>query len=52
MRSSLAIVEAMKIEHTLTAPIEGTIVKIAVTADAQVAEGARVTPVEAASAQA
>ena len=37
----LAIIEAMKMEHTLHAPIEGTVAEIAVTADAQVAEGAK-----------
>jgi 3-methylcrotonyl-CoA carboxylase alpha subunit len=38
----LAIIEAMKMEHTLVAPIDGVIAEIAVTADAQVAEGAKV----------
>ena len=38
----LAIIEAMKMEHTLTAPIDGTVTEIAVTADAQVAEDAKV----------
>jgi 3-methylcrotonyl-CoA carboxylase alpha subunit len=38
----LAIIEAMKMEHTLVAPIEGTVAEIAVAQDAQVAEGARV----------
>ncbi len=38
----LAILEAMKMEHTLTAPIDGTLTEIAVTADAQVAEDAKV----------
>jgi 3-methylcrotonyl-CoA carboxylase alpha subunit len=47
----LAIIEAMKMEHTLMAPIEGTVAEIAVTADAQVAEGAKVMLIEAASAQ-
>ena len=38
----LAIVEAMKMEHTLVAPIDGTVAEIAVAPDAQVAEGAKV----------
>ena len=38
----LAIIEAMKMEHTLTAPIDGTVAEIAVAADAQVAEDAKV----------
>ena len=42
----LAIIEAMKMEHTLTAPIDGTVAEIAVAADAQVAEGAKVMVIE------
>ena len=42
----LAIIEAMKMEHTLTAPIDGTVAEIAVAADAQVAEGAKVMTIE------
>jgi 3-methylcrotonyl-CoA carboxylase alpha subunit len=38
----LAIIEAMKMEHTLTAPIDGTVGEIAVAAEAQVAEGAKI----------
>jgi 3-methylcrotonyl-CoA carboxylase alpha subunit len=38
----LAIIEAMKMEHTLTAPIDGVVAEIAVAPDAQVAEGAKV----------
>jgi len=38
----LAIVEAMKMEHTLTSPVDGVVEEIAVTPDAQVAEGARI----------
>ena len=38
----LAIIEAMKMEHTLHAPIDGTVAEIAVAPDAQVAEGAKV----------
>ena len=42
----LAIIEAMKMEHTLTAPIDGTVAEIAVVAEAQVAEGAKVMAIE------
>ena len=42
----LAIIEAMKMEHTLHAPIDGTIAEIAVAQDAQVAEGAKVMVIE------
>jgi len=42
----LAIIEAMKMEHTLTAPIDGTVAEIAVVADAQVAEDAKVMVIE------
>ena len=42
----LAIIEAMKMEHTLVAPIDGVIAEIAVTRDAQVTEGAKVMVVE------
>jgi len=38
----LAVVEAMKMEHTLTAPIDGVVAEIAVAADTQVTEGARI----------
>ena len=38
----LAIIEAMKMEHTLHAPIDGTVAEIAVSRNAQVAEGAKV----------
>ena len=37
----LAIVEAMKMEHTLHAPLDGRVAEIAVSKDAQVAEGAK-----------
>ena len=36
-------------EHTLTAPIDGTVSEIAVAKDAQVAEGAKVLVVEPAA---
>ena len=44
----LAIVEAMKMEHTLVAPMDGIVAEIAVAVDAQVAEGAKVMVIEAA----
>jgi 3-methylcrotonyl-CoA carboxylase alpha subunit len=44
----LAIIEAMKMEHTLTAPIDGTVTEIAVAANGQVAEGAKVMLIQAA----
>jgi 3-methylcrotonyl-CoA carboxylase alpha subunit len=43
----VAIVEAMKMEHTLVAPIDGVVAEIAVAANAQVAEGAKVLVIEA-----
>jgi 3-methylcrotonyl-CoA carboxylase alpha subunit len=46
----LAIIEAMKMEHTLVAPIEGTVAEIATAKDAQVAEGAKVMVIEVAPA--
>ncbi len=45
----LAIIEAMKMEHTLVAPIDGTVAEIAVAHDAQVAEGAKVLRIEPSS---
>ena len=45
----LAIIEAMKMEHTLTATVDGTVAEIAVTVGVQIAEGAKVmmiTPAE------
>jgi 3-methylcrotonyl-CoA carboxylase alpha subunit len=42
----LAVIEAMKMEHTLTAPCAGRVVKIAVAAQSQVAEGAVVMMIE------
>ena len=38
----LAIIEAMKMEHTLVAPMDGTVAEIAVAKDAQVGEGVKV----------
>ena len=42
----LAIIEAMKMEHTLVAPLDGIVAEIAVAVDAQVAEGAKVMAIE------
>jgi 3-methylcrotonyl-CoA carboxylase alpha subunit len=42
----LAIIEAMKMEHTLHAPIDGVVAEIAVAKDAQVAEGVKVLVIE------
>ena len=41
----VAIIEAMKMEHTLVAPVGGTVADIAVGGGAQVAEGAKVMSV-------
>jgi 3-methylcrotonyl-CoA carboxylase alpha subunit len=38
----VAIIEAMKMEHTLVAPVDGTVADIAVGRGAQVAEGAKI----------
>ncbi len=46
----LAIIEAMKMEHTLVAPIDGTVAEIAAAPDAQVAEGAKVMVIQAGNA--
>jgi len=46
----VAIIEAMKMEHTLHAPVDGVVSEVAVMQDAQVAEGAKVLVIEPASA--
>jgi len=38
----VAIIEAMKMEHTLTATVDGTVADIAASVGAQIAEGAKV----------
>ena len=38
----VAIIEAMKMEHTLVAPFDGTVAEIVAGIEAQVGEGARV----------
>lgn len=45
----VAIIEAMKMEHTLVAPIAGVVAEIAVAQDAQVAEGAKIMLIEQAA---
>ncbi len=45
----VAVLEAMKMEHTLTAPGDGVVSDIAVSAGAQIAEGARLMTVVAES---
>ena len=47
----LAIIEAMKMEHTLTASIDGTVAEIAATVGTQVAEGAKVMVIVPADGQ-
>ncbi|MGI8527427.1 MAG: biotin carboxylase N-terminal domain-containing protein [Pseudolabrys sp.] len=42
----LAIIEAMKMEHTLAAPADGVVAEIAAAANAQVAEGAKLMSIE------
>ena len=46
----VAIIEAMKMEHTLTAPIEGTVTELAAVANSQVAEGAKLMVIKGESA--
>ncbi|MBV8792550.1 MAG: ATP-grasp domain-containing protein [Pseudolabrys sp.] len=45
----VAIIEAMKMEHTLTAPVDGEVVDISATPLAQVAEGAKLLQIKAAN---
>jgi 3-methylcrotonyl-CoA carboxylase alpha subunit len=46
----VAIIEAMKMEHSLTAPMDGVVAEITASADAQVAEGARIMTIAPAAA--
>ncbi|PTM57409.1 acetyl/propionyl/methylcrotonyl-CoA carboxylase subunit alpha [Phreatobacter oligotrophus] len=48
----VAVIEAMKMEHTLLAPSDGVVTSVSVTAGEQVAEGAPVAAIEAAQDQA
>ena len=45
----VAIIEAMKMEHTLVAPLDGIVAEITVDQDAQVAEGTKIMRIEPAS---
>jgi 3-methylcrotonyl-CoA carboxylase alpha subunit len=38
----VVIIEAMKMEHTVVAPIDGTVADVLVAKDSQIAEGAKV----------
>jgi len=42
----IAIIEAMKMEHSLVAPVDGRVHEIAVAAGNQIAEGATVVVLE------
>jgi 3-methylcrotonyl-CoA carboxylase alpha subunit len=44
----VALLEAMKMEHALTAPIDGKVAEIAASVGSQIAEGAKVMVIEAA----
>ncbi|QCK87725.1 acetyl/propionyl/methylcrotonyl-CoA carboxylase subunit alpha [Phreatobacter aquaticus] len=48
----IAVIEAMKMEHTLVASSDGTVTSVTVLAGEQVAEGAPVATIEAAAAEA
>jgi 3-methylcrotonyl-CoA carboxylase alpha subunit len=43
----VAVMEAMKMEHSLVAPVDGTVAEVAVAAGASVAAGAAVMRIEA-----
>jgi 3-methylcrotonyl-CoA carboxylase alpha subunit len=47
----IAIIEAMKMEHTLTAPFDGTVAEIAVAKDNQVAQGGKIMTIDPAGGQ-
>jgi 3-methylcrotonyl-CoA carboxylase alpha subunit len=47
----LAVIEAMKMEHTLRAPFAGTVRQVAVAAGAQVVEGAEIMVIERSETQ-
>jgi 3-methylcrotonyl-CoA carboxylase alpha subunit len=42
----VAVIEAMKMEHTLVAPLDGTVAEITVAIDEQVPEGAKIMLIE------
>jgi 3-methylcrotonyl-CoA carboxylase alpha subunit len=43
----VAVIEAMKMEHTLRAPFDGVVTEISVEAGTQVVEGAEIMVIEA-----
>ena len=45
----VAVIEAMKMEHTVVAPIDGTVADILVTKNSQIAEGATILAITPAS---
>jgi 3-methylcrotonyl-CoA carboxylase alpha subunit len=47
----IAVIEAMKMEHTLTAPFDGVVAEIAVDKDSQVAQGAKLIAIKQAGGQ-
>jgi len=47
----LAVVEAMKMEHTLRAPFAGVVATVAVGAGTQVVEGAQIMVIERSAAE-
>jgi 3-methylcrotonyl-CoA carboxylase alpha subunit len=47
----VAIIEAMKMEHTLTAPIDGTVTELMAVANNQVAEGAKLMVIKGADTE-
>ncbi len=48
----IAVIEAMKMEHTLTAPFDGVVAEIAAAKDSQVAQGAKLMAIDRAGGQA
>jgi 3-methylcrotonyl-CoA carboxylase alpha subunit len=47
----IAVIEAMKMEHTLTAPFDGVVAEIAVAKDSQIAQGAKLMAINPAGGQ-
>jgi 3-methylcrotonyl-CoA carboxylase alpha subunit len=47
----VAVLEAMKMEHTLRSPFAGTVAEVAVGVGAQVVEGAQIMVIERAAAE-
>jgi 3-methylcrotonyl-CoA carboxylase alpha subunit len=46
----LAVIEAMKMEHALVSPVDGTVTEVRASAGSQVADGALVMAIEEAPA--